>query len=290
VIRLRALALVAALVAVSAIAVAQAPTFSAKVEAVRVDALVVEGGRPVLGLGPRDFEILDDGVSQTVDMVSFERIPLNVILALDVSGSVSGERLANLRAASRDLLAGLASDDQSALVTFSHVVRLQAPLAQDTGKMRAALERIVPQGGTALRNAAYASLVLADSDAGRGLVILFTDGIDTSSYLSRDDVLDTARRSDAVVYAASAGRGRKIFLQDLTRQTGGRLIELESTKDLARTFMDILNEFRQRYLLSYSPRGVSRDGWHELTVRLKAGRRGTVMARPGYMAGAVVNR
>lgn len=289
-IRLRTVALVATLVAASAIVVAQAPTFSAKVEAVRVDALVVEGGRPVPGLGPRDFEILDDGVSQTVDMVSFERIPLNVILALDVSGSVSGERLVNLRAASLDLLAGLAQDDQSALVTFSQVVRLQAPLARDTGKMRAALERLVPRGATALRDAAYSSLVLADSDAGRGLVILFTDGIDTGSHLSRGDVLDTARRSDAVVYAVSAGRGRKVFLEDLTRQTGGRLIELESAKDLARAFVDILNEFRQRYLLSYSPRGVSRDGWHELTVRLKAGRRATVLARPGYMAGAIVGR
>ncbi|HEU4887859.1 MAG TPA: hypothetical protein VFV49_08240, partial [Thermoanaerobaculia bacterium] len=80
------------------------------------------------------------------------------------------------------------------------------------------------------------------------------------------------------------GSGRSEFLRDLSRQTGGSIVEIASTTDLQKTFVGILDEFRQRYLLSYTPRGVSREGWHRLQVRLK-GRRGTVTARAGYMAG-----
>jgi hypothetical protein len=83
---------------------AQAPTFASKVEAVRVDVLVTDRGQPVRGLGRSDFEILDNGVLQQVDLVSFEQIPLNVILALDMSDSVAGERLDHLRSAGTALL------------------------------------------------------------------------------------------------------------------------------------------------------------------------------------------
>ena len=68
--------------------------------------------------------------------------------------------------------------------------------------------------------------------------------------------------------------------------TGGSVLEIESTRDLSQTFLRILEEFRQRYLLSFSPRGVSSTGWHRLEVRVK-GRRGTVNARAGYQAGRI---
>src|SRR5438045_2994964 len=88
----------------AAAAAQQSPAFSSKIEVVRVDALVTDNGKPVLGLGPADFEVVDNGVPQTVDLVSFDEIPLNVILALDMSDSVSGDRLAQLRGAGGRLL------------------------------------------------------------------------------------------------------------------------------------------------------------------------------------------
>ena len=77
----------------------QSPAFSSKVEAVRVDVLVTDNGQAIRGLGPADFEVLDNGVPQDVTLVSFDEIPLNVILALDMSDSVAGERLEQLRGA-----------------------------------------------------------------------------------------------------------------------------------------------------------------------------------------------
>src|SRR4030095_1781255 len=132
--------------------------FSTKSEPVRVDFLFTERGQPVRGLGPADFEILDNGVLQQVDLVSFEQIPLNVILALDMSESVAGERLEHLRSASQALLNGLKKEDQAALVTFRHDVTLEADLSADPPKVRAALDHADPAGETALVDGAYAAM------------------------------------------------------------------------------------------------------------------------------------
>jgi Ca-activated chloride channel homolog len=264
---------------------AQRPTFSAKTEAVRVDVLVTENGRPLPGLKPSDFELLDNGVSQAIDLVSFEQVPPNVILTLDMSGSVAGARLEYLRDAGRALVAALKKEEQAALITFSHVVTLRSNLTNDFGRVRAGLEAAEPSGGTDLVDASFAGIMLGESDVGRSLLLVFSDGVDTASWLALGAVLDVARRSDAVVYGISAGRLRRgDFLHDLADLTGGEVYQVESTADLGPTFVGVLEEFRHRYLLSYSPTGVSKDGWHRLEVRVK--RRGvTVKARPGYLAG-----
>jgi len=264
----------------------QSPAFSSKVEAVRVDVLATANSQPIRGLVAADFEILDNGVPQQVDLVSFEQIPLNVILALDMSDSVAGDRLEHLRGAGRALLGGLKKDDQAALVTFSHRVTLGAALTSDAAVVRQALDAATASGNTALIDGAYAAVMLGESDAGRALVIVFSDGLDTSSWLTASAVLDNAKRSDAVVYGVSVqSRVKPEFLRDLTSFTGGRLFEVEKTANLASIFLGVLEEFRQRYLVSYTPRGVARDGWHTLDVRIKS-RKATIKARPGYLAGS----
>jgi VWFA-related protein len=261
---------------------AQQPTFSARTEMVRVDVLVTEKGQPLRGLQPADFEVLDNGVPQQIELASFEQIPLNVVLALDMSESVAGERLDHLRSAGRALLEGLKPDDQAALITFSHVVVLGSALTTEVRRVRTALDEARPLGGTALVDAAYTGMMVGESDVGRALLIVFSDGVDTSSWLSADAVLETARRSDAVVYAVAVSGEKATFLRDLSSLTGGSFLPIESTKNLSDVFLGILDEFRQRYLVSYSPRGVAGDGWHQLEVRIK-GRRGVaVKARAGY--------
>ena len=264
---------------------AQQPAFSSKVEAVRVDVLVTDKGKPITGLKASDFEILDNGVPQQVDLVSFEQIPLNVILGFDMSDSVAGERLDNLRRAGGAILGGLKKADQAALVTFSHLVLLESPLTGDVQQVRRALDAVGGIGETALIDGTFASIMIGESDAGRALLIVFSDGVDTASWLTSDAVLNAAKRSDVVAYAVAVRGGVKPdFLRDLTSFTGGRLFEIEKTANLEPTFLEILDEFRHRYLVSYTPRGVSRDGWHKLDVRAKRG--GTVKARPGYLAGS----
>jgi VWFA-related protein len=278
------LALLAALAA-PAVLWGQNPTFSSRVDAVRVDVLVTEDGKPVRGLRTGDFEIFDNGVRQRVDLVSFEEMPLNVVFTFDLSDSIKGERLANLREAGRAVLGALKKDDQAALVIFNNQVVMGPALTAEVSLVRKALDDAIPRGNTSLVDASVAGMMLAESDVGRGLVIVFSDGRDTASWLRPKAVLDVARRCDAVVYGISAGMALKAeFLKELTDQTGGRLFEIESTKGLSAIFLEVLDEFRQRYLVSYSPSGVPQDGWHTLTVRVK-GRDAAVRARPGYLAG-----
>ena len=275
--------IVASVVAATAVLDAQDIVFSSKVEAVRVDVLVTDRDKAVLGLKPSDFELRDNGVLQQVDLGSFEQIPLNVMLALDMSDSVSGNRLEQLREASAGLLGGLTRDDQAGLVTFTQRVVLGSKLTNDLAKVREAMTPLNDVGDTSIIDATYAAMMLAESDVGRGLVIVFSDGLDTASWLTADMVLNTAKRSDVVVYAVSVqSRLKPEFLGDLTAATGGRLYEIEKTANLSTVFLGVLEEFRHRYLISYAPNGVDRGGWHKLDVGIK-GRRAAVKARPGYL-------
>lgn len=262
----------------------QGPSFSTTTEVVRVDVLVTDRGQPVLGLGPDDFELFDNGVRQHVDLVNFDDIPLNVTLALDMSDSVAGPRLERLRAAASALLAGLRPADQAALVTLSHIVRLDAALSTNLESVRNALGKARGIGETALIDGIYAGIMVGESDLGRPLLIVFSDGIDTSSWLAPQAVLDIAKRSDVVAYAVSTPSPMKpVFLRGLASLTGGRLFEVESAANLEAIFVSALDEFRHRYLISYTPRGVTPEGWHRLAVRVK--RKATIKARPGYLAG-----
>jgi VWFA-related protein len=264
-------------------ALAQQPTFSSRLDVVRVDALVTDNGRPVRGLAPSDFVVLDNGTPQTVDFASFETLPVNVILVFDQSRSVAGERLAQLRDAARAVLGALAPRDQAALVTFSHRVELRQPLTHDRALVLEAVTAATPEGETSLFDGVYAGLLAGVNDTARNLVLVFSDGVDTASWLAAEQIIETGKRGDAVVYALSPrGAGSAQFLRDLSEQTGGAAIEVESLRELSARFVAILEEFRHRYLLSYSLKGGPAPGWHRLEVRLK-NRRATVKARPGYI-------
>lgn len=276
-----------ALVSVTPVITATQATFSSQRESVRVDVLVTDGGRIVRGLTRDDFEVFDSGVRQEVELVSFEQLPLNVLLALDLSASVRGERLDHLRSAGGLLLHGLHAEDQSALLTFGRSVVLEAPFAPGVEAVRAALARMQApadesSGSTALLDAAFAAFTISEADLGRTLVIVFSDGVETSSWLTSAHVVEAARRSGAVVYGVSTQRANRMpVLTALAAATGGDAISLASTRDSGAAFVRILGEFRQRYLVSYSPQGVAAGGWHPLQVRVR-GRAVQVRARAGY--------
>lgn len=268
---------------------------------VRVDVLVMNGPQPVRGLEARDFELWDNGVVQSVVEVDIEQIPLNLILVFDSSSSIAGERMRSLLHAGEALLEGLRSRDRAALLTFSNRVRLLAPLTPSRQHIRAALSTLEARGATSLRDAAFAALAMREDDPGRTLVLIFSDGADTSSWLTPSAVLDSAKRTDAVVYAIALAQHQYVtsslfnrsgevtiqragtFLDKLTEATGGRVIFANSNADLRATFTQALSEFRERYVLSYSPTGVSSTGWHQLEVKLK-NKSGKVTARRGYFA------
>ena len=276
----RAIAVLAA-AAGTAVAAMQ-PTFSTRVEGIRVDVLVTDGSRkPMRGLTPADFTIRDNGVPQQVDIVSFGEASLNVGLAFDLSESVAGARLDQLKAASAALTAELQAGDQSALVTFDTVVSLPCPLSANRLCVRDALNAAMPDRETALVDGVFAGMMIGESDVGRSLLMVFSDGLDTASFIDARRVLDMGRRSDVVVYPIASKGARPDFLDELASLTGGRLHEVGRNDDLTATFRSILDEFRYRYLVTYTPKNVPKGGWHTLEVKVnKPGAR--VKARPGY--------
>lgn len=267
------------------VSASQGIVFSSGVETVRVDVSVRRDGEAVRGLTAADFEVVDNGVPQTVDLVGFEDVPVNVVLTLDMSGSVQGARLAQLQQGGARLVDALEPRDRAALVTFTDLVQVRSGLTADTRQLTAALRQPAQGADTSLIDATHAAMVLGESETGRPLVIVFSDGADTASFLSADLALNTARRTGSVVYAVTTPQAEQsTFLDNLVRATGGRRLSITSLDRLSDAFAEIIEESRQRYLLSYTPRDVASDGWHDLTVRVR-GRRADVRARPGYLAG-----
>jgi len=261
-----------------------AQTFSSRVDGVRLDVLVTDGGRPVPGLTAADFEVRDNGVPQHVDIVNLADVPVSVVLALDLSRSIAGPRLAALRVAGARLLDVLAPGDAAGLVSFNTAVVAETPLATDLAPTRLALAGSESGGDTALIDAALAAMLIGDTDAGRTLVVVFSDGVDTCSFISAAAAIDTAKRVNGVVYAVRSRGDEPAFLRDLAAATGGRVVEIGDDGDPGPAFVQVLQEFRRRYVITYTPAGVGGGGWHRLDVRV-ARRGARVQARAGYFAG-----
>lgn len=268
-------------VALLAAQLASAPqtTFRSGVEVVELDVSVTRGGVPVAGLTARDFALTDNGAPQEVASVTLEKLPLSVTMVLDTSQSVAGQRLQHLVQAGTGLAAALHPEDRAALVTFSHAVDLRVPMTGDLTAIRDALGAMNGSGATALRDAVHLALQLQPHDQTRPLMLVFTDGHDTASWLTEDAAIDSARRAGVVIHVVRVESDA--FLDKLTQISGGRSWSATSDRQLQDLFTKALDEMRARYLLTYTPRGVRQTGWHELKVKLKNGS-ADVTARRGY--------
>jgi Ca-activated chloride channel homolog len=301
------------LLAVFPVLIAQNPStkFRSGVDAVRVDVQARQGNRAIAGLTADDFELRDSGVVQSVQVVATDDLPLTLLLALDTSGSVKGEMLEHLKAAARSALGALTKDDRATLLTFSQRVSREAAPTADRAAISEAIDRMKAEGSTGMIDAVLAAIALRHGTEGRVVLLVFTDGMDTTSWLDSEQVLDAALRSDLVVYAVSisslfvAKSGAETasviqrratlkrwyqsdpdlfpqaFLEEITDRTGGESFYVQDGAELAPAFARIVADFKSRYLLTYSPKDVPPGGWHPIEVKLK-NRRGTVQARRGY--------
>jgi Mg-chelatase subunit ChlD len=176
--------------AVCAIGQEQPPArFGVNVEGIRVDVQVTRRGRPVAGLRASDFELRDNGVVQKIDSVTRDDIALDLFLVLDASASVAGEPRRALSEAARMALEALATSDRVSVLTFTHRLTAATPLSSDRGLVLAAIDSMGASGATSLFDAVYAALVLREDSSQRALVIAFTDGHDSSSWLAPSAVL-----------------------------------------------------------------------------------------------------
>jgi VWFA-related protein len=266
------------------------PVFSSGVEVVRVDVSVLREGKLVEGLRAGDFEVRDNGVVQTVEIVGDPRgstggvsKPVDVVLALDVSDSVSGEPLEHLKAAAHALVDVLRPEDSFSLLTFSSRVRLAVSPADSRARAHEMIEATQAQLTTSLYDAAFAAVATADASRGRPLALVLSDGKDHGSWLEPEQVLRVAEGSELVAHVVFTRRAgsEQDFLRELAVTTGGEAWRADRGQ-LREVLLKALEEFRSRYTLRYERRGVPRAGWHEFDVRVR--RPGVrVRARSGYV-------
>ncbi len=279
----RSIAVAATLWLGAAVGTAQQPIFTSRVEGVRIDVLVTEDGTAVTGLGAGDFEVRDNGVPQSIDLVRVGDLPVRVVLTLDASASVGGDRLAVLKRAGRTLIDALGPGDAAALISFNRAVVQRVALTPHLDDVRRALEETEAGGETALIDASLSALLYGDAELDRTLVVVFSDGVDTASFVPPALVLDTAQRVNGVVYGVSTSRDKDPFLEALTSITGGHVLAIGRAADPGPAFLEILQEFRRRYVITFTPSGVDPGGWHSLEVGVNRPR-ARVRTRRGYFS------
>jgi len=277
-----------------------APMFRAGADAVSVDASVQRDRRPVTGLKSADFELLDNGVPQEITDVAYERLPIDVTFLLDVSASVTGDVLDELRRALRQVRGDLAPGDRLRLLTFNMRVQRLIDFTQPGTNLDEAVATLRGGGSSAVFDGLAVALTSADPPGRRRLIVLFSDGQDSSSISDADTLLDVARRSTptvAIVLGSTSSERPASLLRStsalssatvgmlterIATETGGFVTTVKPGETLSSKFRRTLQDFRSSYVLYFTPRGVERGGTHTLDVRVK--RQGVdVRARRGYV-------
>lgn len=264
--------------------------FRSAIDTVRLDALAHDGGKPIRGLTAADFEVRDNGVLVKDLELTHTDDRVSVSLALDISESMVKDYWEEMMSATEELVDALQPDDTAHFLTFASHLELRAGPVKDREQLKRALVGIRPGGGTSLWDAVFGAIALAGDRTARSLALIFSDGEDSTSWANEDRMLDTIRRSDVVFsiirprHAVAQGSASVFLpLERAAVASGGVILKTERGQKLDQQFVNLLNEFRQGYVLSYSASGIPAraDGWHEVEVRLK-NRKGRVRVRPGY--------
>jgi VWFA-related protein len=280
-------------------------TFRTAVDTVELDVAVMQGNKAVPGLVGADFEVIDNNVKQTILEVSRERQPIDVVLVVDVSGSVRGALLTALTEAVNNVQRRLRDGDRAELITFNHQVLGRMPLTPARASKTVRLDGAT--GSTSLNDALVVSMAAPAEIGRRRMAIVFTDGYDTSSFLEEKTVLDVAARSHTAIFVVSTDSKATDFFSRLADTTGG-VVQIvppvgitistigpnalpgnsvmtfgPSGDVLDASFFRAFDDFRTSYVVRYSLTGVTRQGWHDVSVRVLKSGRYQVRAKKGYI-------
>ena len=272
-------------------------TLEVDVNVVSVTAVVFDkAGHFIRGLGPKDVQLLEDGVPQEVSYfreastAGEERIPLSVVLVLDTSGSM-GPHMRFLQEAVLNFVYKLEEVDQAMVVSFNESVKGSAEFTGDTDRLERFVDGLQAWGGTSLYDATQYSLERIKNQPGRKAVIVFSDGDDNTSSTPEQQVVDYARAVEATVYSIGFksqggmfGGSSKGFMKKISDETGGAYFAPDKTGDLIKVFTAISDELKNHYLLSYSPKRDPDGSWRSITLKVTSRPDAQVRVRKGYFA------
>jgi Ca-activated chloride channel family protein len=259
---------------------------SVDVAAVQVPVIVTDAkGRFVRGLTQDAFTLLENGKPQRIDTLTDDSLPLELIATIDISGSME-RAMPQVQAAVKGLLARLRPGDTTTLLGFNESTFVLAEREGDAALRAAAVDALVPWGGTAFFDATVRSLELVGDKAGRRGIIIFSDGDDRHSVGRRDESLRRIEEGQVVIYTVGFGDAASAQFRETLRAfaeaSGGRAYFPRRPEDLDADFGAILDELSHQYILSYVSSAPPDGSWRTLEIRACEGCQ--VRAREGYRA------
>jgi len=293
---------------------------------VTLDATVVDWRDRLVGdLKQDEFRVFEDGVEQKITHFSLEDRPIRVAMLIDTSGSMRHVgRMGRAIEAAKGFLDYLKPDkDQASLIAFNDEVDLLSRFTNDLKGLKRKIEKLEPEGGTAINDALYRVAPMFDDVSGRKAIILLTDGWDENSKLSIGEAVETVRRAGIKVYSIAifeesvileemltppptrqtkqpptdpedvrktdnkfrkGSDPRKVLFIGLAEETGGAAFFPGELKNLPGVFTRIAEELRRTYTIGYIPGNTDFDGrWRN--VKVNTSRSGlTVRTKRGYYA------
>ncbi|MGE5835575.1 MAG: VWA domain-containing protein [Acidobacteriota bacterium] len=279
----------------------QRPVYRAGVASVFVNVSVKEGNVPIAGLAEEDFAVFDNGVRQKIDTLGFEPVPIDLTLFQDTSNSQAG-RIESLKEDVRNIAALLRPGDRIRLLTLDFQVK--DVFGWQPAGTRLDLSAVRLGHNSAVYDPIFAAMMHQPDPDRRHLIVALTDGVDGGSAVGSQAVLDAARHSEGVLHLVllqrSRGSGRVAGywmpthadrdglrrLKEAAELTGGRVYTQIFRANVISNFRQAFDEFRQSYVLRYTPSGVPANGWHDIKVELPAYPRAMIRARKGYFGAA----
>lgn len=266
----------------------------------------------VRGLNATDFSVFEDGVAQQVQFFDATDVPVDLIILLDTSSSMT-DKMDVVHEAAIGFVKTLKAGDRGAVVGFADGVQVLQGLTSDHAALEAAVQRTAARGATSLNNALYISLkefgrsaqhVDSEGDVRRQAIAVLSDGEDTSSLVSFEDVLAAARKSGVSIYpialqskfaaARQAALGQRrsyseseYMMRTLAQETGAQAFFPMQILELKGIYAAIAQELSSQYSIAYAPSNSLADGrFRKITVRIAARPELKLRTRTGYTANA----
>ncbi len=277
--------------------------FRATVDMVSLNVTVVDGqNRYVTDLDRGDFDVFEDGTKQEISYFNKTSLPIALSLLLDTSASME-QRMFTAQDAAIGFARRLRPQDLAQVVDFDTRVEVLSDFTAEVPTLETAIRATQAGGSTSLFNAIYISLkelakirAKSEDDVRRRAIVLLSDGEDTSSLVTFEEVLDLAKRSETAIYSiglqsrdnglSKGFREAEFVLRQLAQETGGRSFFPQRAEELAGIYGIIADELSSQYTLGYAPTNQRRDGaWRRLNVQVN--RQGTAArTKRGYYAPA----
>lgn len=264
----------------------QTKLFRAVVDVVSLNVTVVDKQtRYITDLDEEDFAVYEDGIRQ--DLIVFNRTNLPIALSLLIDTSASMEsRMQTAQDAAIGFVKKLRPQDLAQVVDFDSRVEILQNFTSNAADLERAIRSTSPGGSTALNNALYISLkelakikATSEEDIRRQAIIVLSDGEDTSSLVSYEEVLELAKRSETAIYTIALQakdapqtkgfREAEFVLRQYAQETGGRAFFPSRIEDLKGVYGQIADELSSQYTIGYASKNSKRDGaWRRIVVQV----------------------